>query len=102
MCPGRLSCRVRGHRAIPVDRQEETRATCHNGGMAPRFLTLEDVQEVLNVSSQQAYSLVRSGDLPAIQVGGRGIWRVEASELELYIQRQYQASRERAQAQEPH
>ncbi|WP_084105853.1 helix-turn-helix domain-containing protein [Demequina sp. NBRC 110056] len=64
--------------------------------MSPRFLTLEDVQEVLNISSQQAYALVRSGDLPAIQVGGRGIWRVEASELEDYIARQYEASRQRA------
>jgi excisionase family DNA binding protein len=61
--------------------------------MAPRFLTLADVQEVLNITAQQAYSLVRSGDLPAIQVGGRGQWRVEASELEAYIQRQYEATR---------
>ncbi|WP_062078104.1 helix-turn-helix domain-containing protein [Demequina globuliformis] len=64
--------------------------------MAARFLKLEDVQEVLNISSQQAYSLVRSGDLPAIQVGGRGIWRVEASELEAYIQRQYDAAKAKA------
>jgi len=63
--------------------------------MAPRFLTLADVQEVLNITAQQAYSLVRSGDLPAIQVGGRGQWRVEASELEAYIQRQYEATRSR-------
>ncbi|WP_062132022.1 helix-turn-helix domain-containing protein [Demequina aestuarii] len=63
--------------------------------MAPRFLKIEDVQEILNVSSQQAYALVRSGDLPAIQVGGRGIWRIEASELESYIERQYAATRER-------
>ncbi len=63
--------------------------------MAPRFLTLADVQEILNITSQQAYSLVRSGDLPAIQVGGRGQWRVEATELEAYIQRQYEATRTR-------
>ncbi|WP_061961727.1 helix-turn-helix domain-containing protein [Demequina flava] len=64
--------------------------------MSPRFLKLEDVQEILNISSQQAYSLVRSGDLPAIQVGGRGIWRIEAAELESYIQRQYDASKAKA------
>lgn len=63
--------------------------------MAPRFLTLVDVQEVLNISPQQAYALVRSGDLPAIQVGGRGEWRVETSELESYIARQYEANRAR-------
>jgi len=63
--------------------------------VAKRFLTLADVQELLSISQVQAYSLVRSGDLPAIQVGGRNQWRVEASELEAYIQRQYAATRER-------
>lgn len=63
--------------------------------MAKRFLLLPDVQEILNISPAQAYSLVHSGDLPAIQVGGRNQWRVEASELEAYIQRQYAATRER-------
>lgn len=57
--------------------------------MAARFLKLTDVAETLNISSAQAYALVRSGDLPAIQVGGRNQWRVEASELESYIQRMY-------------
>ncbi len=79
-----------------MDNSGGTRAPCHNGAMAPRFLKMEDVQEILNISSQQAYSLVRSGDLPAIQVGGRGIWRVEATELESYIARQYAAVREKA------
>lgn len=54
-----------------------------------RFVTLEDVREVLAISSAQAYALVRSGDLRAIQVGGRGQWRVETVELEAYIQRSY-------------
>jgi excisionase family DNA binding protein len=60
----------------------------------PRFLTLPDVAEQLNISAAQAYALVRSGDLPAIKVGGRGQWRVEASELETYIQRMYAQTRE--------
>lgn len=55
----------------------------------PRFLTLADVAEVLSVSGAQAYALVRSGDLRAIKVGGRGQWRIEESELEAYIQRLY-------------
>jgi excisionase family DNA binding protein len=66
--------------------------------MAQRFLTLADVTEELNISAAQAYSLVRSGDLPAIQVGGRGQWRVEASELEEYIQRMYAQTRTRIDA----
>jgi excisionase family DNA binding protein len=63
--------------------------------MASRFLTLADVTEILNVSAAQAYALVRSGDLPAIQVGGRGQWRVEATALEEYIQRMYAQTRSR-------
>jgi excisionase family DNA binding protein len=61
---------------------------------APRFLQLADVAEVLNISSAQAYALVRRGDLKAIKIGGRGQWRVEASELEDYIQRMYQETGE--------
>lgn len=52
---------------------------------AQRFLTLTDVAEVLNISMSQARALVRTGELPAIQVGGRGQWRVENSVLEDYI-----------------
>ena len=59
----------------------------------PRFLTLADVAEVLNTSSAQVYALVRRGDLPAIKIGGRGQWRVEASELEAYIARMYDETR---------
>jgi excisionase family DNA binding protein len=57
--------------------------------MPPRFLQLSDVAEVLNISASQTYALVRSGELPAIKIGGRGQWRVEASELEAFIQRCY-------------
>lgn len=57
--------------------------------MTPRFLTLTDVADVLNVSSAQAYALVRSGELRAIKVGGRGQWRIESDVLEQYIQDKY-------------
>jgi excisionase family DNA binding protein len=68
---------------------------CDDGRMpgTPRFLTLADVAEVLSTSSAQVYALVRRGDLPAIKIGGRGQWRVEASELENYIQRMYAETR---------
>lgn len=55
----------------------------------PRFLQLADVAEVLNISGAQVYALVRRNELKAIKIGGRGQWRVEASELEAYIQRAY-------------
>lgn len=38
----------------------------------------------------QTYALVKSGDLPAIQVGGRNQWRVKRVKLEEYIQRMYE------------
>lgn len=55
----------------------------------PRFLQLADVAEILNISGAQVYALVRRGELRAIKIGGRGQWRVEASELEAYIERAY-------------
>jgi len=57
--------------------------------MTQRFIQLADVAEILDISSAQAYALVRSGELPAIKIGGRGQWRIEATELENYIQRMY-------------
>ena len=59
-----------------------------------RFLTLADVAETLNISAAQAYALVRNGELPAIKVGGRGQWRIEAAELESYISRMYALTRD--------
>lgn len=59
-----------------------------------RFLQLADVAEVLNISSSQTYALVRSGELPAIKIGGRGQWRVESTALEAYIARLYKETKE--------
>jgi len=58
-----------------------------------RFLTLADTAEVLNISVNQAYGLVRSGELPAIKIGGNGQWRVERSVLESFIEAKYEESR---------
>lgn len=55
----------------------------------PRFLTLADVAEVLNISVSQVYALVRGEQLRAIKIGGRGQWRVERDQLEDYITRMY-------------
>ncbi|GAA4408477.1 hypothetical protein GCM10023168_25950 [Fodinibacter luteus] len=66
----------------------------HTDVVARRFLPLTEVSEILDISAAQAYALVRSGDLPAIKVGGRGQWRIETVELEAYIQRMYAETRE--------
>ncbi|MGP9707869.1 helix-turn-helix domain-containing protein [Brachybacterium sp. AOP24-D1-21] len=62
-----------------------------NEVLSRKFITLEDLQGVLSISRSQAYTLVRTGDLRALQVGGRGQWRIELVELEAYIERRYQA-----------
>ncbi|MEJ7628719.1 MAG: helix-turn-helix domain-containing protein [Nocardioidaceae bacterium] len=62
-------------------------------GSSPRFFALTEVAEVLSISVSQVYALVRRGDLPAIKIGGRGQWRVEASELEAYIAEAYASTR---------
>jgi excisionase family DNA binding protein len=67
----------------------------------PRFLTLDDVAETLNVSWSQAYALVRRKELIAIQIGGRGQWRVEVDELERFIQQKYAEARAGAAPEEP-
>ncbi len=61
---------------------------------SPRFLALPEVAEVLNISMAQVYALVRRGELPAIKIGGRGQWRVEATALETFISEAYQSTRE--------
>ena len=60
---------------------------------AERFLQLSDVAEILNISASQTYALVRSGELEAIKIGGRGQWRVERDKLESYIARMYDQTR---------
>jgi len=58
--------------------------------MEGRFLLLSDVAAESNVSDSQVYHMVRSGELPAIKVGGRGQWRVERTKLEQYIAQKYE------------
>ena len=61
--------------------------------VAPRFLTLDDVATYLNVSVPQVYALVRSGELPAIKIGGRGVWRVDFKQLEAYVDRLHEETK---------
>jgi excisionase family DNA binding protein len=58
--------------------------------MDSRFLTLADVAEILAISPRHAHTLVRTGELPGIQIGARRQWRVERSKLEEYIAQAYE------------
>lgn len=76
-----------------VEEPEERRRT---PGIEPRLLTLEDVATYLNVRVAQVYALVRSGDLPAVKIGGRGVWRVDRAQLDAYIDRLHEDTEARS------
>lgn len=59
-----------------------------------KFVSLDEVDRIFSITKSQAYALVRSGDLRAIRVGGRGQWRIELAEIEEYIRRAYAATEE--------
>ncbi|TPV47771.1 helix-turn-helix domain-containing protein [Pseudarthrobacter phenanthrenivorans] len=59
-----------------------------------RFLTIEQAAEELNVSSSQIRALLKTGELRAIQVGGRGMWRIGVNDLEDYIAGAYRRTKE--------
>lgn len=58
-------------------------------------MSIADVAEHLSVSVGQVRTLIRSGQLPAIQVGGRGQWRIETAELDKYVEACYALTRQR-------
>lgn len=56
----------------------------------PKMLSLEQVQEILNLGMPAIYALVRSGELRAAQFGGgRNIWRVREDDLAAFIEVAY-------------
>lgn len=59
-----------------------------------RILKISDVAEELAVTNIQVRSLIKSGELPAIQIGGRGQWRIERIKLEEYIDAAYARAEE--------
>jgi excisionase family DNA binding protein len=54
--------------------------------LEPRYIKLDDVAVYLSVSVPQVYALVRSGELPAVKIGGRGVWRVDKRKLDSYLE----------------
>lgn len=58
-----------------------------------RFLTVADAAELLAVDVATVDELIRSGELPAIRIGNSGPWRVERTQLEVWIEVQYEQTR---------
>jgi excisionase family DNA binding protein len=74
------------------------RAKAAASEIQPRYMTLEDVATYLSVSVPQVYALVRSGALPAIKIGGRGVWRVDRGQLDTYLERLHEETQQWARA----
>ncbi|MBX7442915.1 MULTISPECIES: helix-turn-helix domain-containing protein [unclassified Arthrobacter] len=60
-----------------------------------RFLTLAQVADELNVKQSLVQGLIRTGELRALQVGGRGLWRIGRQDVEDYIEQAYRRTAER-------
>ena len=63
--------------------------------MEHNFYTIADVADMLKVSQGAVRNLINNGDLRAIQIGGRGLWRIEEAAMEEYIKGQYAQSKEK-------
>ncbi|HEY1156867.1 MAG TPA: helix-turn-helix domain-containing protein [Arthrobacter sp.] len=60
----------------------------------PKMLTMDQVQEILNLGKPMVYALVRSGELRAAEFGPRGIWRIREDDLAAYIDAAYEKTAE--------
>ncbi|MEU2201673.1 helix-turn-helix domain-containing protein [Isoptericola sp. NPDC019482] len=61
---------------------------------SPRFLSVKDVADELAITETAVYTLLKTREVPAIQVGPKRVWRIERVKLEEYIERQYAAARD--------
>ncbi|MFT4009503.1 MAG: helix-turn-helix domain-containing protein [Nocardioidaceae bacterium] len=68
--------------------------------MARKFLSPAEVADILGVKVSQVMAILTTGELMGIQVGGRGIWRIEDVELDAYIERRYDEARAKHQKSE--
>lgn len=54
-----------------------------NGLSKARFLTVQEVADLMRVSSMTVYRLIKSGELPAVRVGRS--FRVAESDVDTYL-----------------
>lgn len=79
-----------GHRT-----EDTNQAGARTSTPFPRMLTMDDVQEILNLGKPMVYALLRSGEIKAAQFGPRGVWRVREDDLMAYIDAAYEKTAER-------
>ena len=61
----------------------------------PKMLTVDQVQQILNLGKPMVYALLRSGELRGAQFGPRAIWRIREEDLEAFIDEAYATTAER-------
>lgn len=66
-----------------------------NESIKRRFLTIEQAAEELNVKESLIRGLIKTGELRALQIGGRGLWRIGRQDVEDYIAEAYRRTGER-------
>jgi excisionase family DNA binding protein len=60
--------------------------TAYEGNMNGKLLTIDQVAEYLGVHRDTVYSLVKSGRLPALQLGGRKAgWRIGEDDVHAFV-----------------
>ncbi len=52
-----------------------------------RFLTVQEVADLMRVSSMTVYRLIKVGDLPAVRVGRS--FRVSDADVDVYLEQHY-------------
>lgn len=60
----------------------------------PRFLTVAQVADSLQVSAAEVLELIEAGEIPAITVARH--WRIEQGQLDAFIAAQYEVTRRAA------
>lgn len=71
------------------------------GAAVPRFMTLTDVAEELQISTAAVRNMVLRGELEAFQIGGRGQWRVDSQKFEEFIEQLHEEQRQRVAEEQP-
>lgn len=65
------------------ERVEQGRDRVGYGLSKARFLTVQEVADLMRVSSMTVYRLIKSGDLPAVRVGRS--FRVAEGDVDTYL-----------------
>jgi excisionase family DNA binding protein len=58
-------------------------------------MTPTQAADELNVKPNQIHAMIKAGELRALQVGGRGMWRIGRQDLEDHIAEVYRRTAER-------